>query len=113
MDESVLRRPVGGPGVMRGQLRRLLEVAAMPHVTVQVMPFARGGQAGENGSFTLLRFAERDLPDVVYIEHLTSASYLEQRPDVEHYLGVMDRLSGHALTPAATSQLIEQAARAT
>jgi hypothetical protein len=50
---------------------------------------------------------------VVYIEHLTSASYLEQRPDVEHYLGVMDRLSGHALTPAATSQLIEQAARAT
>jgi hypothetical protein len=98
---------------MRGQLRRLLEVAAMPHVTVQVMPFARGGQAGENGSFTLLRFAERDLPDVVYIEHLTSASYLEQRPDVEHYLGVMDRLSGHALTPAATSQLIEQAARDT
>jgi transcriptional regulator with XRE-family HTH domain len=113
MDESVLRRPVGGTEVMRGQLQHLIEVAAMPHVTVQVVPFARSGQAGENGSFTLLRFAERDLPDVVYIEHLTNASYLEQRPDVEHYLEVMDRLSGQALTPAATRRLIEQAARHT
>jgi transcriptional regulator with XRE-family HTH domain len=113
MDESVLRRPVGGRAVLRGQLQRLLEVAAMPHVTIQVMPFARSGHAGESGSFTLLRFAEGDLPDVVYIEHLTSAIYLEQRPDVEHYLGVMDRLSGQALTPAATRQLIESAVRDT
>jgi transcriptional regulator with XRE-family HTH domain len=113
MDESVLLRPMGGPSVMRAQLQHLIEVAAMPHVTVQVMPFARSGQAGESGSSTLLRFAERDLPDVVYIEHLTSAIYLEQRPDVEHYLGVMDRLSGHALTPAATISLIEHAARDT
>jgi hypothetical protein len=95
---------------MRAQLDRLIEVATMPSVTIQVMPFARSGHAGETGSFTLLRLAERDLPDVVYIEHLTSAIYLEQRPDVEHYLGVMDRLSGQALTPADTKQLIEQAA---
>ena len=67
----------------------------------------------KSGSFTLLRIAEPDLPDVVYIEHLTSASYLEQRPDVEHYLGVMDRLSGRALTPAASMSLIEQVARET
>ena len=113
LDESVLRRPVGGPAVMRAQLRRLVEVAGMPHVTIQVVPFARSGRAGESGSFSILRFADRDLPDVVYIEHLTSAIYLEQRPDVEHYLGVMDRLSGQALSPAATRRVIEQAARET
>jgi len=112
VDESVLRRPIGGPEVMRAQLRRLIEVAAMPHMTIQVMPFARSGHAGEIGSFALLRFAEADLPDVVYIEHLTSAIYLEQRPDVEHYLGVMDRLSGLSMTPAASMSLLEKAAAA-
>jgi hypothetical protein len=109
IDESVLHRPVGGPEVMRAQFQRLIEVAGMPHVTIQVVPFARSGHAGESGSFGILRFGERDLPDVVYIEHLTSAVYLEERPGVEHYLGVMDRLSGQALTPAATVRLIEQA----
>jgi transcriptional regulator with XRE-family HTH domain len=113
MDESVLRRPVGGPAVMRAQLHRLIEVAAMPRVTIQVVPFARSGHAGESGSFSIMRFGERGLPDVVYIEHLTSAIYLEQRPDVEHYLGVMDRLSGQALAPAATRRLIEQVASET
>jgi transcriptional regulator with XRE-family HTH domain len=113
MDESVLHRPVGGPAVMRAQLHRLIEVAAMPHVTIQVVPFARSGHAGESGSFSILRFGERNLPDVVYMEQLTSAIYLEQRPDVEYYLEVMDRLSGVALTPAATAHLIEQAARDT
>ena len=111
MDESVLRRPVGGPAVLRDQLHRLIEVARMPTVTIQVVPFARAGHAGESGSFTLLRFEERDLPDVVYIEQLTSAIYLEQRPDVEHYLEVMDLLSGNALTPAATTRFIEQVAQ--
>jgi transcriptional regulator with XRE-family HTH domain len=113
MDESVLRRPIGGPAVMRAQFLRLLEVARMPHVTVQVVPFDRSGHAGECGSFAILRFQERALPDVVYIEQLTSAIYLEQRPDVEHYLEVMDRLSGAALTPAATIGLIEQIAQET
>ena len=113
MDESVLRRPIGGPVVMRAQLHRLLEVARMPNVTVQVVPFARSGHAGESGSFSILRFEERALPDVVYIEQLTSAIYLEQRPDVEHYLEVMDRLSGESLTPAATIRLIEQVAQET
>jgi len=111
MDESVLRRPVGGPDVMRAQFDHLIEVTSMRHVTIQVMPFARTGHAGESGSFSLLRFGERDLPDVVYLEHPTCAIYLEQRPDVEHYLGVMDRLSGRALTPAQTRDLIGQAAR--
>lgn len=111
MDEAVLRRPVGGPAVMRAQLRRLIEAAGLPQVTVQVVPFARGGHAGASGSFTVLRFEEQDLPDVVYIEQLTDAVYLEQRSDVEHYLEVMDQLSGEALTPAATTRFIEQVAK--
>jgi hypothetical protein len=110
MDEAVLRRPFGGPVVMRAQLHRLIGVARLPQVTLQVVPFARGGHSGASGSFTVLRFEERYLPDVVYAEQLTSALYLEQRSDVEHYLEVMDQLSGQALTPAATTRFIEQVA---
>jgi transcriptional regulator with XRE-family HTH domain len=113
MDEAVLRRPVGGPEVMRAQFQHLIEVAEFPHVTLQVIPFASGGHVGESGSFTVLRFEERDLPDVVYIEQLTSAIYLDQRSDVEHYLEVVDELSGEALTPAETTRFIEQVAHET
>ena len=113
MDEAVLRRPVGGPAVRRAQLRHLIKAATMPQVTVQVVPFARGGHAGASGSFTVLRFQEQDLPDLVYIEQLTGALYLEQRSDVEHYLEVMDQLSGEGLTPAATTRFIEQVAKET
>jgi len=111
MDEAVLRRPIGGSQVMRAQLRRLTEAALLPHVTLQVVPFARGGHAGASGSFSILRFEERDLPDVVYIEQLTSAVYLDQRADVEHYLEVVDQLSGEALTPTETMRFIERVAR--
>jgi transcriptional regulator with XRE-family HTH domain len=113
MDEAVLRRPLGGPAVMHAQLKHLLEVADLPHVTLQVVPFARGGHAGAGGSFAVLRFKERDLPDVVYIEQLTGAIYLNQRPDVERYLEVVDELSGEALTPAATRDFIDQVAQET
>jgi transcriptional regulator with XRE-family HTH domain len=113
MDEAVLRRPVGGLPVMRAQLRHLVEAARMPRVTLQVVPFARGGHAGASGSFSILRFEERDLPDVVYIEQLTSAVYLDQRQDIEHYLAVVDQLSGEALTPADTTRFIEQVAHET
>jgi transcriptional regulator with XRE-family HTH domain len=113
MDEAVLRRPVGGAAVMRGQFRRLIEVAAYPHVTLQVIPFSRGGHAAESGSFTVLRFEERDLPDVVYVEQLTGAIYLDQRSDVEHYLEVVDVLSGEALTPDDSMRFIEQLANET
>ncbi len=113
MDEAVLRRPVGGPAVMRAQCQHLIEVAELPHVTLQVIPFASSGHAGGGGSFTVLRFEERDLPDLVYLEQLTGAIYLDQRPDVEHYLEVVDELSSEALTPAGTTRFIEQVARET
>jgi hypothetical protein len=107
MDETALRRPVGGRQVMRAQLHRLLEVAALPPVSLQVVPFGHGGHAAAGGFFTILRFAEPALPDVVYIEHLTSALYLEARTDVDHYLQVMDHLSAEALTPTATTRFIK------
>jgi hypothetical protein len=111
MDEAVLRRPAGGAAVMRAQLRQLVEAAELPHVRFQVVPFRPGGSAGTAGSFSVLRFAEPGLPDVVYIEQLTSALYLEQRADVERYLEVLDQMAGEALTPAASVRFIEQAAR--
>jgi len=113
MDEAVLRRPAGGATVMRAQFKHLIEVAELSHVTLQVLPFASGGHVGESGAFTVLRFEERDLPDVVYLEQLTSAVYLDQRADVEHYLEVVNQLSGEALTPADTVLFIEQAIKET
>jgi transcriptional regulator with XRE-family HTH domain len=108
MDEAVLRRPVGGRAVMRAQLANLVDVASLPQVTVQVVPFARGGHAAAGGSFTVLRFAEPEVPDIVYIEQLTSALYLDSREDVDHYLEVMNELSAEALTPALSVALLAE-----
>ena len=113
IDEAALRRPVGGRAVMRAQLNRLIEVAALPHVTIQVVPFGRGGHAAASGSFTILRFAEPELPDVVYIEQLTSALYLDNRDDVDHYLEVMNNLSAEALTPDGTARFLSETTRET
>ena len=113
MDEAALRRPLGGRKVMRAQLSHLQEVAGLPTVTLQVMPFRRGGHAGAGGSFTVLRFGEPDLPDVVYIEQLTSALYLERRAHVDHYMEVMNCLSADALTPAETAGFLGEIIRET
>jgi transcriptional regulator with XRE-family HTH domain len=111
MDESVLRRPVGGRAVMRAQLDRLAEMARLPQVTIQVIPFGGGGHAAAGGSFALLRFAEPELPDIVYIEQLTSALYLDDRQDIDHYREVMNDLSTEALTPDRTTQFIAEITR--
>lgn len=108
IDESALRRPVGGRDVMRAQLRHLVEVAEFPRVTLQIMPFSRGGHPAAGGSFTVLRFAEPDLPDIVYIEQLTGALYLERRDEVDHYMEVMNRLSAEAETPADSTDLLRK-----
>jgi transcriptional regulator with XRE-family HTH domain len=113
MDEAVLRRPVGGRPVMRAQLAHLIEVASLPSITLQVVPFALGGHAGSGGSFTVLRFAEPEVPDIVYIEQLTSALYLDGREHVDHYLEVMNELSAEALTPARSADLLAEIAKET
>jgi Domain of unknown function (DUF5753)/Helix-turn-helix domain len=113
IDEGALRRLVGGRDVMRDQLKRLMAVAELRHVTVQVVPFDRGGHSAAGGSFTVLRFSEDDVPDVVYMEQLTSALYLDKREDVDHYLEVMNRLSTEAFTPAQSLRFLGDIIRET
>jgi hypothetical protein len=112
LDEAALRRPIGGPEVMKAQLTYLVEQAARPNVTIQLLPYSVGAHAAEGGAFTLLRFAEADLPDVVYLEHLTGAQYIERSEDVEQYARAMDRISVDALHPEATLQALEALVRA-
>jgi transcriptional regulator with XRE-family HTH domain len=99
LDEAVLRRPLGGADIMRAQVKHLIEMAQRPNVTIQMVPFQAGGHAAAGGPFSILRFAEYDLPDVVYLEQLTSALYLDKPEMVDSYLMVMDRLAVEALTP--------------
>lgn len=108
VDEAVVRRPLGGAEVMREQLRHLIEMCALPNVTLQVVPFERGGHAAAGGPFSILRFAEPDLPDIVYLEQLTSALYLDKREDIERYLAVMEQLCVEAEPVAATPRILRQ-----
>jgi transcriptional regulator with XRE-family HTH domain len=108
VDEAALRRPIGGSVVLRGQLEYLAAAAKLPNVTVQVIPFGFGGHAAAGGAFTLLRFADEALPDVVYIEQLTSALYLDKREDVDRYLEAMERLCVEAETPDSSIKIINR-----
>lgn len=108
VDEAVLRRPIGGRDTMRGQIAHLLEATKLPNVRLQVIPFHAGGHAGAGGAFTLLRFPEHDLPDVVYMEQLTSALYLDKRDDVDHYAAAMERLCIDADPPSRTAETLER-----
>lgn len=102
VDEAALRRPIGGQEVMRAQLKRLIDAAREPKITLQVVPFRSGSHAAEAGAFTIMRFPEADLPDIVYLEQLTSALYLDKREDVEKYTEVMERLSVKSDSPERT-----------
>ncbi len=108
VDEAALRRPLGGRQVMRAQLEYLIEATTMPNITVQVVPFQRGGHAAAGGPFSILRFAEPDLPDIVYLEQLTSALYLERREDVDRYLAVMERLCLDAEPTSSTAKILRR-----
>ncbi|WP_145813090.1 helix-turn-helix domain-containing protein [Kribbella amoyensis] len=107
IDEVVLRRAIGGPAVLRDQLEHLLELSRLPNVTLQAIPIEAGGYAATGGAFTLMRFSDSDLPDVVYIEHLTSAVYLDKREDLDKYVVTMDALSVTAGTPRETDELLK------
>ncbi|HEY7362052.1 MAG TPA: helix-turn-helix transcriptional regulator [Streptosporangiaceae bacterium] len=106
VDEAALRRPIGGKEVMRAQLEQLILATEEPQVTLQVMPFRSGGHAAEAGAFTIMRFPEPDLPDVVYLEQLTSALYLDKRDDVEKYTEVMERLSVESESPERSVDIL-------
>ncbi|MEV4133413.1 helix-turn-helix transcriptional regulator [Dactylosporangium sp. NPDC049742] len=111
VDEAALRRPIGGIHVMRGQVDALLEANTLPNVRLQVIPFNAGGHAAAGGAFTILRFPDQDLPDVVYIEQLTSALYLDKRDDVDLYAEAMERLCVEARPPTETQKVLEEIRR--
>jgi transcriptional regulator with XRE-family HTH domain len=106
VDEAALQRSLAGADLMRHQLDHLIEVNRLPNVSLQIAPLRYGGHAAAGGPFTILRFAEPDLPDIVYLEQLTSALYLDKRADVEHYAMVMDRLCAQVDPPARTESVL-------
>jgi transcriptional regulator with XRE-family HTH domain len=108
VDEAALRRPVGGPGVMKGQLERLLDATELPNVTLQVLPLDTGAHPAMVGSFSVLRFPDQELPDVVYLEHLTGASYLNKPDEVDQYLHVMESICVRAAAPDQTVELLNR-----
>jgi transcriptional regulator with XRE-family HTH domain len=111
IDEAALRRPLGGPRAMRTQLNHLIEMSQLPNVTIQILPFTVGGHAAAGGSFSVLHFAEEELPDLVYIEQLASAQYLVKRDVVDTYIQVLDRLRREAATPAASLKILRDRLR--
>jgi len=106
VDEGALRRPVGSRDVIRAQIEYLIEMAGHPAVTLQIMPFGAGAHSAMGGAFTILRFAEPDVNDVVYIEQLTSALYLEKRSEVDSYLEVMEQLCLQAEPASRTAAIL-------
>src|SRR4029077_17090693 len=92
VDEGALRRPVGSRDIVREQLQYLTEMVDHPAVTLQILSFSAGAHSAMGGPFSILRFAEPDLQDVVYIEQLTSALYLDKPVEVDSYLEVMEQL---------------------
>jgi hypothetical protein len=108
LEETVLRRPIGGPGVMRGQIEYLIEAAARPNVTIQVLPFAAGWHPAMYGMFNIFRFPDNALPDVVYSEALTSATYLNKPEETAQYTEALDRMAAQAATPDQTITILRQ-----
>lgn len=106
LDEAALRRPYGERDVMRAQLRHLIDMSEQPNITLQVMPFSYGGHAGESGSFTMLRFPESDLSDIVYLEQLTSALYLDKPEEVAQYEKAMGSLCEESPGPEESRDLL-------
>ncbi|WP_246486285.1 helix-turn-helix domain-containing protein [Kribbella qitaiheensis] len=112
IDEAVLRRPIGGREAMCEQIEHLVKVSQQPNVTLQVMPFSSVGYPGAGGAFTIMRFPEGDLPDVVYIEHAASALFLDKLEDLDEYAAIMEALTIAAApvndTPAILAEALDR-----
>jgi transcriptional regulator with XRE-family HTH domain len=110
LTESVVRVHVGGPAVMRAQLRRLLDVAERSNVTLQVLPFSTAAHVHPISPFTILEFPDAADPTVVYLEHLTGSLFLEAEDEIGRYTVVFDQLRAEALGTAPSTDLIASAA---
>jgi transcriptional regulator with XRE-family HTH domain len=108
IDEAALRRPVGTAATSKAQLAHLLDLTVRSSITLQILPLSASAHAVAGGAFTLLRFGDLDLPDIVYLEQLLNAVYIDRRDQVEGYALVLERLAVEALTPDDTTRLLHQ-----
>ena len=111
LNEAVIRRMVGGAEVMREQLNHIADVAKLPHVSIQVLPFSAGVHPAMDGAFRILGFPEPGDPDVVYLENQISSLYLEDEPEVARYAQMFGHLAAEALDPDDSRRMIAQAAK--
>ena len=108
VDEAALRRPVGGRKVLCAQIERLVDASRLPSVTLQVLPFSAGAHAAMVGAFSILRFADQELPDVVYLEHATNALYLDKPEDVAQYAHIMSSIGVYGAPPEQTAEILSE-----
>jgi transcriptional regulator with XRE-family HTH domain len=113
LDETVLRRTIGGHKVMRAQLEHLIQAAGQPQVTIQVIPFAAGWHPALYGMFNIFRFPAAQLPDIVYTEALTGAYYLDKPDESARYTEALDRLCAQAASPEHTITILGEIAKET
>ncbi|WP_141924995.1 helix-turn-helix domain-containing protein [Haloactinospora alba] len=108
LDEAAVRRPIGGKECMQEQLERLIELCDRQNITLQIVPFTAGAHAAEAGSFTILRYPEFKLSDIIYLEQLTGSLCLDKRSDIDAYTMAMERLSVIARPPAETKGILRE-----
>jgi transcriptional regulator with XRE-family HTH domain len=108
IDESAFHRAIGGNRVMAEQLSRILDVAAAPNVTMQVVPFEAGAHPGLDNTFTLLEFDKSVLPPVVFVEVLAGSLYLEREVDIDRYQEALEHLRACALSPASSTRWVQE-----
>ncbi|MEU5990888.1 helix-turn-helix transcriptional regulator [Spirillospora sp. NPDC047418] len=110
LNESVIRRLVGGREVMREQVKHLIKLARFRNVTLQVLPFSAGEHGAMHGTFTLLKFREPGDPDKVYMEQQTSCLYIQKAEEVDTYRLISDHLRARALDPNQTIEMLRAVA---
>ncbi|MGK5679960.1 helix-turn-helix domain-containing protein [Actinoplanes sp. URMC 104] len=110
LDEAVVSRPVGGDAVMLDQLARLIDVARLPNVTLQILPFAAGAHAGMDGTFAILEFEEEGDADVVFTENATGGLFLEKAEELSKYISIFDAIRTSALPPEESIGMIQMLA---
>jgi transcriptional regulator with XRE-family HTH domain len=111
LDEAVLRRPVGGPDVMKRQLAHLATAGELPNVTLQVLPFATGAHAGMDGAFTMLLYDESADQNLVFASNAAGGLFLEKEDELERYEFIFDYLRAKALRPEESLSMILKSAK--
>jgi transcriptional regulator with XRE-family HTH domain len=106
LNEAVIRRVVGGPKVMREQLQHIAELAKLPHVNIQVLPFSAGVHSSMEGGFSILGFPEPNDPDLVYLENQAGSLYLETEPEIDRYTRMFSHLMAMAVGPDESRRLV-------